>query len=266
MPYSRTRGSWAKKGTRLASTMFRFNRDPKGSQFSRYQLREIRKAKSNTRVSRATRSFKDVPRSKRYLYDAPVTGASQAVGTLYQQDLTRSITQGDGINQRLRQLIYVKSVKLSLFVENINTEKILNYRWALLSMKGSHGPFLDVDPDFYLGTSSSRYVAHSSVGNGMHHMSYPLNRDKFTVFAEGKKTLAPKGLATNTGDISSFLYLNEYIPVGQRVDYDGTSVNTAKSPIYLVWWVSHPDRNNLIPLPDQMKHTFSVAVNFVDPC
>lgn len=263
----RKRTTYLQKTKMLAKRMKSAYRDPKKSQFSRYQLAEIRKARSVNSVNTMARSFKTKQHPKRYVYDSN-PGTVSAGGFLYNVEFTRFLDQGSAINQRERQLVLFKGVQLSIYLKSLDPTKNANFRWAVIAPKGSFPQSTytaELNLDFYRGTGTNRYVDFDQVASGLHHLSYPINRDKYTIFAQGKKTLAPLSLSNNQGTTSSFFQLDEYIPLGYKVEYDGTSVNSSKNPIFFVYWFQQPDRNAIAPVANEYEITFSLLPNFLEP-
>lgn len=247
---------------------------PPQVQFSRYELDQIRNAKSQSSVNKSLRSYKQKPVHKRHIADETTPqGSVKAGNSLYALECTE-IAQGDNINQRERQEIMVKGIKVTWYCENQYTDRVLNLRWFLVQEKGSTPGTLDAD--FFMGTGTSRMVNFSSLANSTHKMMYSINREKWTVLAEGKKTLGPrKALITHVapgssqvpeaGDLPNFTYMEEYFNVGKLVRYDGTGATDERDPIYFVYFFVDPITQSTSAVAGQAYSRVSALTYFMDP-
>lgn len=230
-----------------------------------YTLASASNYKSSRAINAKANTFQMKTFTKRVAIDSPVD-TFRSGGFQYALEFTNNITQGDSIFQRERQLIMIKGIKLSLFVQSLDINNVTNLRWALISPKGgTQSTSINLNTDFYQGSNASRYVDFDQVANGLHHMTYAINRDKYTIFAQGKKTLAANALANNAGDTSSFFQLEQYIPIGETVEYNGSASFQSNNPIYLVYWLQSPLRNNIAPVPNQYKNSVHSIVYFLEP-
>lgn len=233
---------------------------------SSYELEQIRKAKTSRVSEKGARSFQQKTIHKRHLVDD--TGNNRDGNVLHNLELAGPIVSGFGIDNRERQSIYVKGVKLAMYFRNLQEDKTLNLRWALVYEKGGGGAPLNID--FYVGTGGSKTVDFDSVASGLHHITYPINRQKWKVLAEGKKTLAPGRTSTSSspfysGDVTNDVMIETYVPVGEVVNYDSGTVGTEQQEIYLLYWVVDPTYNNVAPQTANHYSRRHTILYFTDP-
>lgn len=270
MPLTRSNRSVSKhpifKAYRSMQAVKRKLAGPSWSQFNAYELDQIKKAKSFVRVNRLATNFSQKNFTKRHLGDA--TAATRNGNQLYAANLCDNIVQGDNVNDRQRQVIFVKGVTISLYLRNVDETTPVNMRWCVLMAKGA-GP-VTVNDNFYRGAGVQRYVNFDDVSNGLHHMTYPINRDKFKVLAEGKYSLAPSRTPVSTvsyysGSQPSHMQLQRYIPVGEKIEFDGTSAGAGLQTLWFCYWATGPAYNLLAPKVAQITSALHTLVHFVDP-
>lgn len=265
MPYTRRQPSMYQKARRLYNTMSRVNKDPKGSQFSKYELAQISKAKKASKsIERRARTYTSKPPSKRIVWDEAANLRNGNV--LYTLTPTSRILQDGSLNGRERQDIFVKGMKVTGYVRNeTDSPKVL--RWAVVQEKGQN----DLPPttDFYIGTNDLRTVDFDSVASGLHHVSYTLNHTRWNVLAQGVKELSARTVSTTAptapGSIPSYTFINEYVNIGGRVTYHGDALNADREPIRLMYWLADPLHNDTTPQLAQMFIRWSTVTYFVDP-
>jgi len=174
------------------------------------------------------------------------------------------IAQGGQSNDRERQEIFVKGVKLSHFILNSSTINAMVFRWALISFKGQpETP--DWNADFFQGNVQSETVDFDSVTSGLHKQMYVINRRKFDVHAEGKRILGPAGLATNSDGAASYYSMETYIPVAKKLYYDSTLSTASQSRLTYVFWGCNPITNTAVPVVNMYRDASTQIVYFVDP-
>ena len=242
--------------------MAKVGKDPKGSQFSPYELKQIRMAKSSSSASYAASRYQDKVVTKRHVSN----GAYALYDTfnLYNESLT-VIGQGDDINNRLRQEIFVKGITTMLYAQNVATDfDPLLFRWAIVKLKGQICGSLSTDQEFYKGSNAQRYADFSSVTNPLHHMMYSINRTKWDVLAEGQKELQrPNSTTSGRIDPSNTLLMKQYIPVGKKIMYNSTLSSSCETPIFFFFWVTRP--GSTVTESGQLYFQVAHIVHFQDP-
>lgn len=222
-----------------ARKMAKIGKDPRGSQFSPYELEQIRKAKKSSSIPKEARAFQSRTINKRNVQDIAYRLGDTATKNAI--EITR-LSQGDDINQRERQEIFYKGVKTFFHIRNIDVDSDpLLVRWCLVQLKGQACGVIDLNSDFYNGAGTKRFLDFESVNNPLHHMTYSINKQKWDVLAEGQKQLCKAATGTSDQRIEeSTLSMNEYFPIGKRVMYQGTLNSSCQNPIYFMWWVTKP--------------------------
>lgn len=234
-----------------------------------YAKRAMTKKKSvHTRISRnpirpVTRnynSFRDVLYSLKYKRTIPAQIQNGNTNTLryvrftdvdqYKPTLDTSVSPpvlNDATAQlttRSRQLIWAKACKFNLYMENRGVRPCM-YRWAVLQWKyksENDSSLTDLNTDFFRneGDGINRVVNWDLV-NQFEKYSNLINRQKFTVFAEGRGMLSESSLGTTetkTGNGRSFVNINRQIKLNHKIEYDGTVGTQCRNPIILCYWIT----------------------------
>lgn len=173
------------------------------------------------------------------------------------------IDQGSDINNRERQVIYVRGVRFTWFVKN-TVAKPMFANWALIELKYTNGlPSLsEMKSEFFRGHFSVRASDFDSVGTAIRKHNYGINTDKYIVHAQGKFTLAPNtSTGFQSGTANNWKKVEEYVKINKKIKYDDAT-DTAVNPLYFVSWVNPWDTESLLPTAGQQTTAFDSTVYF----
>lgn len=231
-----------------------------------YTMAKRRVTKSKPKSRSPVTGISKVSLTKRYLRDQidETRGANQ----LHFSSVLEGLLQGTGINDRLRQQIYVKDVTVSLFSQPVLIPTTVHYfRWALVSAKGRRIPLTsnDMGEDLFLGQQTARYVNFSSIANAMHKHTYGINREQWNVHAEGKHVLKPLNQLWNgSGEI--FLNVKKTIPINKVVYFDAADASLPQNGIYFAFWFNQPFYNAIAAdATNTERTTITYVTRFIEP-
>jgi len=214
-----------------------------------------------------TKRFKKGPElalTKRHL-NARVNAAYQG-NTVVSHPLS-SIAQGSTINQRDRQAIFVRGVRLTSFWKNVLDQPIF-VRWAVIQAKSGNGAqtSANYEIDLFRGNASSRSIDYGSTSNSQHKQYYPFNTDRYNVYAQGQHTLGGNISGTGTGydngAKSSFKEDNRWIPINSKIFYDGAGANDVNNELVLVFWGILYDLNSTATASNTYETLLSTVTYF----
>lgn len=177
------------------------------------------------------------------------------------------ISQGDTLDQRTRQVINIRGVKIWYMVKNSHNEVSLG-RWAICRFKNNNSAptATTVGEDFFRGHFDARQVNFDAVISGPRKHTYGLNTDKFEVFAQGKFTLAPDG--TNTSDqanmMNSMYVCDKYIPINKLFHYEGSSSTDGTDSLFFVTWNCRWNEETAVPRSNEIESIFHSTVYYQD--
>jgi len=265
VPIRALRNAALMEGVRQASratSKYLFTKKASRQQKNSNEYNNSYSSRANTRRQLSDYSSKAI--CKRHSADfAASTRASNTVTALC---LTQ-IVQSSSLSARERQVIYVKGVKLNMFLRN-NTNKPQFVNWAVLQMKHFVGTpdSLDIGKDMFHGTTDSRAVNFTNVVSAWHKHTYDLNTDKYIVHAEGRFVLsADDSTQVQSGAISSFKKLERWVPINRKVFYEGAATGDSSNAIMFCYWTNPWDETTSTPILNQVESNFHSTLYFQDP-
>lgn len=185
---------------------------------------------------------------KRYVLTSNL--ASRSANDQVFLDLT-SIAQGDDIDQRFRQRIFVRGVKINMYWRNLQVHPAI-FHWAVVQPRGQLN--LDattINADFFSGNLASKAVDFDAVASWQHKDMYNINPTRWKVHAHGRRELGALDGTTTTyiqNDRDNYFILNKYVPVNDFVDYDGAGSTTSQNGLLLVCWLVDITTNTSTPV------------------
>jgi len=179
------------------------------------------------------------------------------------------LTQGDAIDQRERQIIFMNGFRLNFFLQNDDTTPMYG-RWWVLQYRQAEGYSADnVGTDFFRGDSSIRAVNFVNALEFNRRMALTHNNMKYKQLASGKFRLAGKLDVTdalyqdNTTD--SQMYVDKYIPVNNTVRYNSSVNADCSNPIVFCFWVCRSDDDSgTASANNEIKYRIASTVHFTD--
>lgn len=233
-----------------------------------YTLAKRRVTKTKPKARSPITGLSKISLTKRYLRDQAdeLRGANQ----LHFTSVLEGLQQGTGINDRLRQQIYVKDVSVNLhFQASAGSNPFVPQitRWALVSAKGRRIPFTsnDMGEDLFLGHNTARYVNFSSIANAMHKHTYALNREQWDVHAEGRFTLKlPNNALNGSGEV--YKVVQKTISVNKVVYFDAADASLPQNGIYFIFWFNQPFYNAIAAdATTTQRATITFVSRFLEP-
>lgn len=187
--------------------------------------------------------------------------------TLHVVELS-SIARGTALNERERDEITVRGVRIRADIVSVVTDNLHPYVWnyALVQLKqrgvvGAIGTS-DIDTDFFRGYESKRSVDFSTVDEGTLKRVLPVNSDKFEVLARGEVLLGPPR-ADCPGALTSKT-VDRYVPLNKKLSYGGTGATTCIYPIVFVYWQTNYLTSNTIPEQEDVRQALCLLTTFRD--
>lgn len=199
------------------------------------------------RFGRSYNSFRDVLYALKYTLNESsgsglVTGESNSCKILH----ATGIAQASSIQNRSRQLIWVKAVKFNLFLRN-NTSQPMYYRYALLQWIHKEGGVAlatnhtkDIFRADGAAADTTRFKDFLNVPGPLRKQQAGFNREKYRVLCDGYGTLGHNNTGTTYFEEinNSYTSIKRQIKVDRRVEYDGTGALNCRNPIILVYWAT----------------------------
>jgi len=210
---------------------------------------------SGSKAKRANRRKQLSPRSirapaKRAVSDFPIGARSSNQLTV--KDLTQ-IAQGDEVNDRLRQIIFVKGIKLNFFWSNsLQVPQFVN--WAILQERYSTAPVSTVNVNLYKSQDSQtqRAVNFDNVSTAAH------KQGRF-------QAASIENLAYENGNNSSYRNIEQYIPINTRVNYESTSAASGTNPIFFVTWCTPFNNTSAAVQLSTCQSSLHTVVYYMEP-
>lgn len=191
-----------------------------------------------------------------------------ATRTVYSKPII-TIGRGDQINQRQRDMINLRGIKMEWNVISLSTAyTVLN--WCVIAPKVSAGSG-SANPNNSLATSelwrgyqNLRAInPNAATWSGMDRVNAQINTDMFTVFKRGKIQLNPgrKTVDRYSGEISNrvtppidpdqevfhtekgacFRQKKVWLPIRRQIRFDPTIDNNCPAEqIWFMWWLDNP--------------------------
>lgn len=174
-----------------------------------------------------------------------------------------AIDQGDAINDRERQVIFVSGVKINFFARN-NISKPLFCNWALIQMKHTAAAptITDVGAEMFRGTGTTRAVNFGSISDAYHKHTYTLNSEKYDVHMQGRFTLNPYAAEDFGASDDVWKSVEHYVPIGRKLYYDGLLSTDCTNPLLFITWCNAWDVQTAAAATDQWDTRFHSVVYF----
>lgn len=159
-------------------------------------------------------------------------------GSLLQDLHLSAISQGTSVNQRERQMINIKGIKLTEFSQVISTN--VQGAWARTLVvrskySASEEGTTELETDLFRGTNQ-RAINYQGTKGGSHKCFFPINTDKWEVFYD-------KTVYLNSGtqpQPDTRMSKDIWIPVNRRINYDGTASTNVQGGLYLIFFHDSP--------------------------
>jgi len=215
-------------------------------------VRSLTYKKKAKKGSDVYRRIPAVPRSfqalKHFQHTRNVT--SRKLHALYDDNLT-DIAQGADLNDRERQQIFVRGIKLNIwtaitfpYVDTTNLDQfdlcvlrcvvaINRYRDEDYTVNG-----LDADASLFKGFNQLSTTGFSTHSNGLNTLTLPINSRKWQVLADFKQTL---GAISGNPEQPIQTTIEKWIPVNKKLTYRSTAGDTGNNPIIVLWWYENPN-------------------------
>lgn len=163
-----------------------------------------------------------------------------------------NIAQGQSINERERDLINCRGLKVRFFGA-IDADRPCEMHIAVVSPKGETGAIGNTD--WFRSVQTTRGInLDPALLSGLEMNTLPINADKWMVLKHWKvKTAATTSAGGyNTGVRQNWFTKEAYVPIKRQLRFTNNQSTSCRDPIYLVWWwdCSQRDRNELWPAFD----------------
>jgi len=181
------------------------------------------------------------------------------------------LPRGTAINQRERDIVHCYGFRIQGIVGNLkNTEKLC-FHYAIISPKDSAAP---ESTNFLRDYSSARakdFVPTELTGLELHFN--PINADRYTVFTHKRLWIHPQDTGVpNTGNElysgsngQGMVPFQHYVKIDRQLRYSG-SVDTADTPMYIVYWASYPFKLKATAAgSDGCQLSYRVIMDFKEP-
>lgn len=217
----------------------------KGSTTTWLQRRKSRRMRPEIkRYGRNTYGIQLKGESKRIVTDITYSSSSRSDNQLYGYNLC-NIAQGDNINDRFRQMIYVSGVHVQFHAQNATTANQL-WRWAIIQPRSNRDfSTPNLENEFFRGANTLRAVDWGAVTLAHHKATYPINPDIWKVFGEGFFEL--NGTTSQGGSGRLNKLVNRYVPCGTNVIYEGSSNTSDNTAVVFVHWCCGTGTNSSTP-------------------
>lgn len=257
-------------GAALATSAARdFYRTAKRSLMSKHSVHTSKGKQYQNKFYHKSNGAQNVLYSLKYASNSNDTITIDFPNKIQGQEATR-IAQGDAINQRQRQILWAKQCQFNLWLQN-NTTVPMYYRWFVVQWKfitpGSD-PIVDAGTDMFRGQAGNvRNVNFTAISNQQHKHTYPLNPDKFRVFAEGCGTIAGTGSTTYLSEShNSYVSIKRKVSLNKRIGYEDSTNSSCNNPICLLYFVQAVNDFSGGPsgINTDMSHNANIALHFND--
>lgn len=194
------------------------------------------------------------------IYNLEVTALERDIG---------SVPAGQfrlNINARDRGAAFISGIRIKQCWLNKAPNSIM-VRWALISPKNNTVSSLTAG--FFRAYESSRDADFSSVRSTIEKQTFPINRDKYRVFYEGKMYLGSSTVTAQTRvidrDRSNMGCMDRWFPINRQVRYNDDSNQDCEDKIFFVWWTTPYMESSTVVQPSLIETQSSVVTHFRDP-
>jgi hypothetical protein len=147
-----------------------------------------------------------------------------------------SVGIGTGINQRLRDSIYVAGIKIDAHFNLTHTGPCF-VNWAVVSARANvAGNTINANtPDFFRDYTDERaWNADAANKTGISWANATINTDRFTVLKRGKFLLTPDGNDYKYG--SGQKTMSCYVKLGRMFTFDDAIGGCEDQVHFVTWW------------------------------
>ncbi len=168
-----------------------------------------------------------------------------------------NIQPGTGINQRLRDTVFIAGVKVDAEFKNESTDRVF-VNWAIVHPKQDQ-ELSQTQTDFFRDYTDSRtWDAGTSSKTGLTWSRAQINTDEYIILKRGKFMLIPNSDSETGGEISKTVSYNSkdnqksishYCRVGRNFTFQDTPTTAPNDQLFFVHWVADPSKaagNNVI--------------------
>lgn len=159
-----------------------------------------------------------------------------------------TIAQGNDLNERFRQVIFVRGVKVHLVVRNTLFNSTGRLRYMLLQPKSNRETSVaNVKLELFRGNNATRGVNFDSVSLGSHKTMYEINPDLYHVYLDKTVTLTTQPSTTiEGGNTSSQTDIMKFIPVNRKVTFEGPLDTDSNTGLIFVYWFMADNTNTTV--------------------
>lgn len=200
------------------------------------------------------------------------TTVSADANTLYVVDATAletdvgSVTAGQPrleINKRQRACAFISGFRFSQYWLN-RTARPMVIRWACLSSKNNSSASMTAG--FFRSYGNSRDRDFNSANSTLVQSNYPISRDKYTVFYEGKVFLASNGTAEfKTSVENTYGYVDRWLPINRQLQFNDDTTQDCEDKIFFVWWATPIMQDTTSPTLSTIITQTHLITHFRDP-
>lgn len=165
---------------------------------------------------------------------------SKSTRTLYDRGLFSGIVRGQNLNNRERNIIDVRGVRVCMELHNTSTSHLL-FNIAVISPKAAADAIAITSTNFFRSEDNTDSrgddFADALTSNEFHCL--PINTDLYTVLKHQRMVLAPApGDATtfqsNTRD--NYTTLQFWVPIKRQIRYENSTGEPVDGNCFVVYW------------------------------
>jgi len=170
--------------------------------------------------------------AKMYGVGAPFS--TKDTRTLYNVNLLSMIRgNGDNINNRARDIVNVRGMKMCVEMENLGS-KSLWVHTALIVPKNRTSTFGSADFFRSEGLNDRRSNDFDTSLDSMQMRCLPINTDEWHVISHKRKFLPGSSSSDKSGSTNAAV--DTYHPINRQFRFDGPGAGACNTPIYFVYW------------------------------
>lgn len=226
----------AYRGYRMARRVYR--RAKPYARFAKRKYRMAMRMNKRRKIFHPENPFAGTSTSKRREIAQDVTGLSSASRTLFTVDMANIPHGGDNnINERQRNLINLRGVKICMEVQNRVTDA-LYFNIAVLVPKRAASV---TNTDFFRSSTAERAVDFDPTAlTGLQFHCLPINSDKYKILWHKRRQLIGidnTALTAQSG--KSYMTIQKYIKFKRQVRFNNnTDVVAEGASPFVVYWAS----------------------------
>lgn len=188
-----------------------------------------------------------------------------ATKTLYEVELTK-LDEGPLPNERQRNIVNFRGVKLCLEMENLNTTNNVYFNYCVVHPKKSR---VMTNNQFFRGNGIERALDFTDSNlQGLDYHCRPINTDYYTVLAH-KRFILGNRTGSGTGGANRVVQKVHlrYIKLNRQLRYDNIEgVDACVTPMFLAYWCTFMgSTTSASPVADQVRFTRRTITYFRNP-